>query len=108
MKNSWKAILFSAAIMTCFLVEDTLAVVGRPVTPASVAGVVRRTARRTTVAVAASQPAVVVVPAPVVVAPAAGVVIGSVYSVLPVGYQPYVVSGMTYYTFNGFYYRLVY
>jgi hypothetical protein len=52
------------------VVNDTLAVVGRPLTPMSYAGVARRTTRRTVAATAAvAAPPVVVAPAPVAVAP---------------------------------------
>jgi len=51
------------------IIQDSEARVGRPLTPVSVAGVRRRTRRRTAVATAAvvSTPAVVAVPAPVIV-----------------------------------------
>ncbi len=52
------------------LVNDAEAVIGRPLTPASVGGVRRRTRRRTAVVTAA----VVAAPAPVVVVPAPAVV----------------------------------
>lgn len=53
------------------LVSDAEAVIGRPLTPASVGGVRRRTRRRTAVVTAAVVAApVVVAPAPVVVVPA--------------------------------------
>jgi hypothetical protein len=41
-------ILFAAFGIVVTVVPDVLAVVGRPLTPVSVAGVARRTARRTT------------------------------------------------------------
>ncbi len=57
------------------LIQDTQARVGRPLTPVSVAGVRRRTRRRTAVATAAVVAAPVVVATPVVVAPAPAPVI---------------------------------
>ncbi len=57
------------------IIQDSEARVGRPLTPVSVAGVHRRTRRRTAVVTAAvvARPVVVVAPAPVVVTPARGV-----------------------------------
>jgi hypothetical protein len=52
------------------LVSQANAVIGRPLTPLSYAGVARRTTRRAIVGGAMVGGAVVVVPAPVIVAPA--------------------------------------
>ena len=52
------------------LVSRANAVIGRPLTPVSYAGVARRTTRRAVAAGAVVGGAVVVVPAPVIVAPA--------------------------------------
>ena len=57
-----------------WLVSQANAVIGRPLTPVSYAGVARRTTRRAVAAGAVVGGAVVVVPAPVVVAPAPVVV----------------------------------
>jgi hypothetical protein len=52
------------------LISSAHAVIGRPLTPVSYAGVARRTTRRAVVGGAVVAAPVVVVPAPVVVAPA--------------------------------------
>ncbi len=100
------------------VIQDAEAVVGRPLTPVSVAGVRRRTRRRTAVATAAvvATPVVVaarvvaapvvVAPAPVVVAPAAAAVaIGTTVAVLPGGCQTLTSAGATYHSCGGVYYR---
>jgi hypothetical protein len=68
----WKAL--SLVLAGVLVAGEAAALVGRPLTPMSYAGVARRTTRRT-VAVAATAPVyaaphAVVTPAPVVVAPA--------------------------------------
>jgi hypothetical protein len=60
--------------MTGSFVGQANAVIGRPLTPMSYAGVARRTTRRAVAAGAVVGGAVVVAPAPVVVAPAPVVV----------------------------------
>jgi hypothetical protein len=57
------------------LVSQANAVIGRPLTPVSYAGVARRTTRRAVVGGAVVGGAVVVAPAPVVVVPAPVVVV---------------------------------
>jgi hypothetical protein len=52
------------------LVSSAYAIIGRPLTPLSYAGVARRTTRRAVAVGAAAAAPVVVAPAPVVVAPA--------------------------------------
>lgn len=65
-------------------VKDAEAIAGRPATPGSVAGVRRRTRRRTTRRVIA---------------------IGTRATVLPVGHATVVVLGVTYYHHEGVYYQ---
>jgi hypothetical protein len=101
------------------LVGEAQAIVGRPLTPVSVAGVARRTTRRavavgSTAAVAgaatataastqaaASKPAA---PPP----PAAPLPVGTVVSALPAGCVAAPISGVEYYLCNGTYYRAAY
>ncbi len=97
MKTTIKIFLFAASRMF-WLPPDVEAVVGRPVTPASVAGTTRRVARRTTRRVVART-------APV---KTTVVVVGTTYTVLPVGYTRVVVGGATYYRYGGVYYKPYY
>ena len=94
------------------LVGEAQAVVGRPATPVSAAGVARRTAVRTTAVVtssaaassAAASSAAAQAPAPAPstgAAPAVGTVVGS----LPTGCVSAPVGGVEYYLCNGVYYR---
>lgn len=82
------------------------AVVGRPLTPVSVAGVSRRTARRTTRRVAYRRPFVPPVPvAGAVVAGAAmtatAVAIGTTFASRPSGCREQAVGGITYLSCDG-------
>jgi hypothetical protein len=101
------AALFAPSPVSLGLVGEAHAVVGRPATPVSAAGVARRTAVRTTAAVtstsaaqAAAQPAPPP-PAPTGAAPAEGTVVTS----LPAGCVSAPVGGVEYYLCNGVYYR---
>ena len=99
------------------LIGDAQAIIGRPLTPVSYAGVARRTAYRTTAVVAtsaavATTAAVAAAPSPVVVvqapapAPATGPLpVGMVVAQLPSGCVPAPVSGVEYYLCGGNYYR---
>ncbi len=99
------------------LVGDAQAIIGRPLTPFSYAGVARRTAYRTTAVVAtsaavATTAAVAAAPNPVVVvqapapAPATGPLpVGMVVAQLPAGCVSAPVSGVEYYLCGGNYYR---
>jgi len=60
--------IFALLVDPGLSVREAHAIIGRPLTPMSYAGVARRTTRRAAVAGAYSHP-VVVAPAPVVVAP---------------------------------------
>jgi len=90
MKNFTKVFFFTAISILFFagdfdestqfgfrIIQDAQARIGRPLTPVSVAGVRRRTRRRTAAVTAAvvATPVVVVAPAPVVVTPAPVVVV---------------------------------
>jgi hypothetical protein len=44
--KKWILILFGAAGVTLVAAQDVLAIIGRPLTPVSVAGVARRSVRR--------------------------------------------------------------
>lgn len=103
------------------IIQDAEARVGRPLTPVSVAGVHRRTRRRTAVATAA------IVSTPVYVAPATTYVqpvssttvvveqapapassmlaVGTVISALPSGCNSITVSGASYFDCNGTYFK---
>jgi len=70
--------------MNALFVKPAEAVVGRPVTPASVSGVRRRTRRRT------------------------ALVVGTRAATLPHGHTTVVVSGYTYYVHDGVYYKRYY
>ncbi len=94
------------------VIQDAEAVVGRPLTPVSVAGVRRRTRRRTAVATAAVVAPVVaapivVAPATVVVAPApvSALAIGTVVATLPSGCTNLTSGGTTYHSCGGVYYK---
>jgi hypothetical protein len=99
------------------LVGDAHAIVGRPMTPVSVAGVARRTAYRetavvataavaTTAAVAAAAPKpVVVVQAPAPAPATSPLPVGMVVTQLPAGCVSAPVSGVEYYLCGGNYFR---
>lgn len=55
-RKRWIPRLVLALSLVGFAAEEVAAVVGRPLTPVSYAGVARRTARRTTYAAAATAP----------------------------------------------------
>jgi hypothetical protein len=94
MKNLTKLFFFTAISVLFFagdfdeatqfgfrIIQDAEAVIGRPLTPVSVAGVRRRTRRRTAAVIAVSQPVVI---APVVVAPIVPVVRPVIVPVRPI------------------------
>lgn len=95
-------------------VPEAQAIVGRPLTPVSVAGVARRTTRRavvvesTAVAASAAQPAAPApAPAPTpAAAPAAGALpLGTVVPSLPTGCTQVAAGGVQYYKCGADYYR---
>jgi len=93
------------------LFREAQAIVGRPLTPASVAGVARRTTRRT-VAVASTSAAVATESAaasaaqPAAATPAAGALpLGTVVSALPSGCTQTTSGGVQYYKCGADYYR---
>jgi hypothetical protein len=89
------------------------AIVGAPLTPVSVAGVARRTTRRTVavagtaaVATTAASSAAYASPPPAKPAtPAPAVPVGTVVTALPGGCGPATVNGVSYSYCNGVYYR---
>ncbi|MEE8414728.1 MAG: hypothetical protein V3S05_00490, partial [Desulfobacterales bacterium] len=90
----WGLVMFGLLIWICWspssdnvLVKDAEAVVGRPATPRSAAGVARRTTRRRV---------------------HRRVAIGARVTVLPVGYTTVVVTGATYYVHEEVYYKAHY
>lgn len=97
-------------------ISDAHAIIGRPLTPLSYAGVARRTAYRgaaittaavvTTASVAAaseaSAAAVAYAPAPI---PAGAVAVGTIVATLPSGCTSTSAGGVEYYLCNGTYYR---
>lgn len=95
-------------------VKDAQAVIGRPATPASVAGVARVTTRRgvgtTAVVVARPTPpptTVIVTPPPSAAPAASHVPIGTVVQTLPGGCSAIAVSGVSYSECGGVYYKAV-
>jgi hypothetical protein len=98
------------------LVRKAEAIVGRPLTPMSAAGVARRTTRRvvgttavvaTTAAASAPPPSTVVVVTspPPAAPPASAVPIGTVVQALPGGCASVVVSGADYSNCGGVFYK---
>lgn len=81
------ALLAGSALGSPLLVGEAQAIVGRPLTPMSYAGVARRTTRRTVVAASVVAPRpVVVAPPPVVVPPPPAVVAPPPAAVAPARY----------------------
>jgi hypothetical protein len=111
MKRNIYFILVALGIFITGSVEELQAIVGRPITPVSVAGttrrVARRTARRTTARVAAVTTPVVATTTVVTAAPAAptGIPIGTAFAALPNGCTSLTVNGLTYYQCSGVYYQ---
>jgi len=94
------------------LFREAQAIVGRPLTPASVAGVARRTTRRTvavastSAAVASESTAAASAAQPAAAAPAAGALpLGTVVSTLPSGCTQTTSGGVQYYKCGADYYR---
>ena len=92
-RDRWMPGLVLALALVGFAAEEVSAVIGRPLTPVSYAGVARRTARRTTYAAAATAPHV---------ASAAYV------STLPAGCTTVVTAGVSYRNCAGTLYRPYY
>lgn len=92
-------------------VPEAAALIGRPVSPMSFAGVARRTTRRAvyadTAAVAATSAAVATTAAVESAPPSAGgsVAIGTVITTLPPGCSAHTIDGVQYKKCNGTYYR---
>lgn len=87
------------------VVSNAEAIVGRPATPLSYAGVARRTTyRAATVAVASTPTTVVVASAPAT----ATLAVGSVVTVLPPGCETAVIGDVTYQKCGNVYYQAAY
>jgi nucleoid-associated protein YgaU len=127
MKIAFKALVFILSIIFVFsvdvmdrpspgvaLIREAQAVVGRPLTPLSYAGVARRTTRRavateaavaTTAAAAATASAAAAASAPPAAPAASAVPIGTVVQALPPGCTSMVVNGVSYSSCGGSFYK---
>jgi len=110
LKRAISITVFGLGFLVLGPLEELQAIVGRPLTPLSVAGVARRTARRTvrrrTTAVVATTVVVVaptVVTTTVVATPVLAV--GTAVAALPSGCTNMAVGGLTYYQCGGVYYQ---
>jgi hypothetical protein len=95
------------------MLPEAQAVVGAPLTPASAAGVARRTTRRTvavtsTATAAAATPQTVVVQTAPAPATSGALPIGTVVAALPAGCSTMTMSGVEYYKCGPDYYRAAY
>ncbi|WP_075207737.1 hypothetical protein [Archangium violaceum] len=97
--------LSALSLMFVFVAGDALAVIGRPATPMSYAGVARRTTRRVAYAGAATAAAVGTA---AVVGTAAAVGTAAVLSTLPAGCVEVVSAGVMYQRCGSTYYRPTY
>ncbi len=109
------AILFlgevdTTALLPAPMIKQAQAIVGAPLTPVSVAGVARRTAVRTTVAVSstAAASAAAKPPAPPPASGAQGLPLGTVVSALPAGCASVQLRGTNYFNCQGTYFRPAY
>ncbi len=115
-----KKTLFISIFVLAFLMigplEELEAIIGRPFTPLSVAGMTRRVARRTArrtsrrmaYAAAATAPTTVVVVTPTPSPSTVTLPIGTAVAALPSGCASTQVGGLTYYQCGGAYYQPVY
>lgn len=87
------------------LIPDAHAVVGRPLTPFSVAGVARRTTARAVAASAATPPAVTTPAQSSAARPPSAPAVGTVVSTLPAGCKAEIRSGVEYQNCAGVLYR---
>jgi hypothetical protein len=92
-RSRWTTCLVVALALLGLATEEVAAVIGRPLTPVSYAGVARRTARRTTYAAAAT-------------APYYGG--GGYVSTIPAGCTTVVTAGVSYRSCGGTMYRPYY
>ena len=118
MKLSHKIVILSILALTAVelftplhpgFISDAQAIIGRPLTPLSYAGVARRTAYRATAYTAAAV-AVAATPTVVVAAPVAASVmaVGTMVSQLPSGCTTTVANGVQYFYCGSTYYRAAY
>lgn len=111
MKKAISITVFGLGFLLLGPLEELQAIVGRPLTPLSVAGMSRRVARRTTrrvmrrtaVVVAPVVVATTVVTTPTVVTTVLPV--GTAVAALPAGCGSLLVNGLTYYQCGGTYYQ---
>lgn len=87
------------------LISEAHAIVGRPLTPLSVAGVARRTTVRAVAASPAPPPAATTQTQAAAARPAGAPAIGTVVSTLPVGCKAEIRSGVEYQNCGGVLYR---
>lgn len=87
------------------LIPEAHAIVGRPLTPLSVAGVARRTTARAVAASAAPAPAATAQPQAAAAPPAGAPAVGTVVSALPAGCKAEIRSGVEYQNCGGVLYR---
>jgi len=87
------------------LIPEAHAVVGRPLTPLSVAGVARRSTARSVAASAATPPAATAQPQTTAARPSGAPPVGTVVSTLPAGCSAEVRNGVEYQNCGGVLYR---
>jgi hypothetical protein len=87
------------------LMPEAHAVVGRPLTPLSVAGVARRSTARAAAASRATPPATAAQPQATATRPAGAPAVGTVVSTLPAGCKAEINSGVEYQNCGGVLYR---
>jgi len=101
-----RAQLSALSLVLVFVASEALAVVGRPLTPVSYAGVARRTTRRAAYAGAAAATTTAVVGTAAVTAAAVGT--AAVLTTLPAGCAQVVTAGVVYQRCGTTYYRPTY
>lgn len=93
------------SVTSLTLIPEAHAVVGRPLTPLSVAGVARRSTARAVAASAATPPAAAAQPQPTAARPSGAPPVGTVVSTLPAGCKAEIKSGVEYQNCGGVFYR---
>ncbi len=109
MRKTLLILLFSLGVVIFGPLEELLAIVGRPLTPLSIAGssrrVARRTARRTTRRMVAATTVVAASTAPMVVTTTGSLPIGTTMAALPTGCGSLLSGGLTFYQCGGAFYQ---
>jgi hypothetical protein len=104
-----RAHLSALSLLGLFVASEALAVVGRPLTPVSYAGVARRTTRRAVYATSAATTATAAAATTAAVAGTAAVVgTAAVLTTLPAGCVQVVSAGVSYQRCGSTYYRPTY